>query len=115
MTEKRFRSQIDECGVYYYICEDGEILAEGFYKDDAEDIAKRLNEQHKEIQRLQESLNYSGEYITAKKKKGAWRNNLIDELKKENEQLKSINKYLIEILEHSGATVKIENIKGDVE
>ena len=32
-------------------------------------------------------------------------------LKKENEQLKSINKYLIELLEHNGATVEIEKIE----
>ena len=42
-------------------------------------------------------------------------NELVDtnrELYKENKQLKAINKYLIEILEHSGATVEIEHIKG---
>ena len=39
----------------------------------------------------------------------------IKKLELENEQLKAINKYLIEILEHNGATVEIEHIKGDVE
>ena len=33
------------------------------------------------------------------------------QLKEENGQLKSINKYLIELLEHNGATVEIEKIE----
>ena len=36
---------------------------------------------------------------------------VLNQLSEENEQLKSINKYLIELLEHNGATVEIEKIE----
>lgn len=48
MSEKRFRSHIDECGVYYYIYDKNKILAEAFYKDDAEEIVDLLNTLHEE-------------------------------------------------------------------
>ena len=52
MSKKRFHAKIDECGVYCYVCENGNILAETYYIDDAEDIAKRLNELYDENQQL---------------------------------------------------------------
>ena len=57
MTEKRFKAKLDECGVYHYVCENGEILAETYGKDDAEDIAKRLNELFDEIEQLKQTIN----------------------------------------------------------
>lgn len=45
---------IDECGMYYYICDGKEIIAEAFYGDDAQDIVDLLNEQEETIQRLKE-------------------------------------------------------------
>ena len=35
----------------------------------------------------------------------------LNELWEENEQLKSLNKYLIELLRETGATVEIEKVK----
>lgn len=40
-------------------------------------------------------------------KANEWLNELVDE----NEQLKSLNKYLIELLRETGATVEIEKVK----
>lgn len=36
---------------------------------------------------------------------------MLNEINDENEQLKSLNKYLIELLEQNGATVEIEKVK----
>lgn len=70
------------------------------YKDLCDNIIKVLNEQHETIQ-IQKAINGEMEDYLAR-------------LEEENEQLKAINKYLIEILEHNGATIEIEHIKGDV-
>lgn len=39
----------------------------------------------------------------------------LNQLADENEQLKAVNEYLIRLLESTGATVEIKNIKGDFE
>ena len=44
---------IDECGMYYYICNGEEIIAEGFYGDDAQDIVDLLNKQEEQIKELE--------------------------------------------------------------
>lgn len=38
-------------------------------------------------------------------------NELLNELADENERLKALNQYLIELLERNGATVEIEKVK----
>lgn len=51
MTE-RFTCCIDEIGTYWYIKENGEIIAETFDKGDAKDITKRLNDLFDETEQL---------------------------------------------------------------
>lgn len=52
MTEKRFYHKLDECGVYHYIYDNKEIIAEAFYSDDAEDITNLLNELYESNEQL---------------------------------------------------------------
>lgn len=52
-TYETYQKHIDECGMYYYICNGEEIIAEAFYGDDAQDIVDLLNEQNKRIKELE--------------------------------------------------------------
>jgi hypothetical protein len=89
MTKKRFT--LEDTDWSYRIRDNGAVMK-------IPKIVDLLNEQHEQIQRLQESLNYNGAYIIAKKKKGAWREDLVDKLKKENGQLKQSNQKAIELM-----------------
>lgn len=102
MTEKRFSYEIEK-----FKEELGQYNRGGLVRLLLE--MKEENEQLKQSNKgLQSELQIFKEDITHS-------NKIINRLNDENEQLKAINKYLIEILEHSGATVEIEHIKGDVE
>ena len=106
MTAKRFINDIDNGKL---IDTKGE-LSTIYYSDSVDfyELWEFLNKLSDENEQLRKSIKrqQSSNDECAK---------LIKEQQKENEQLKAINKYLIEILEHNGATVEIEHIKGDVE
>ena len=63
-----------------------------------------LNELAEENQELKRLVKATVEDYTDLKKS-------FDLIDKENEQLQSLNKYLIELLEKNGATVEIEKVK----
>ena len=56
MTKKQFKVKLDECGMYYYVCENEEILGETYDRDDAENITKRLNKLFDENEQLKEEI-----------------------------------------------------------
>ena len=67
MTEK-YMKHIDECGMYYYICNGEEIIAEAFYGDDAQDIVDLLNKQEEQIKELEKENKKIKQKITEKTK-----------------------------------------------
>lgn len=101
MTEKRFKAKLDECGVYYYVCENGEILAETYGRDDAEDIVNRLNELYdeneqlkKQIQRLESKL--KKERRVTQKQHEKWDKQATERINGLSEQNWSVIKIIIE-------------------
>lgn len=78
---KKYMKHIDECGMYYYICNGEEIIAEAFYGDDAQDIVDLLNEQNKRIKELESenkmlktTISRNEAYINQIKTIGKWSN-----------------------------------------
>ena len=53
---KKYMKHIDECGMYYYICNGEEIIAEAFYGDDAQDIVDLLNGYEEQIEGLKRHI-----------------------------------------------------------
>lgn len=115
MTDKRFiinknMSLDNQIETYELSClVDNENKTFYFIVDSIANVelfVKRLNELYEENQALKtDRARYEEEC----------RLDVFKELSEENEELKAINKYLIELLEHNGATVEIEHIKGDME
>ena len=107
MTAKRFKLRLSKLGngmitdtqkrkdLYF----DKEFLNTTLPK--ANEWLNELAEENQELKRLVKAT--VEDYTDLKKS--------FDLIDKENEQLQSLNKYLIELLERNGATVEIEKVK----
>ena len=119
MTEKRFTIIYNEHSKMMQYVDNCKEEPNRWAIWNASETAQKLNELNNENEQLKQSYKEFEDECQStfnamnRKQNDLYRKNF--KLKEENEQLKVINKYLIEILEHSGATVEIEHIKGDKE